>query len=127
MKMTEDIFAYFKKDIETRPLSSPYLLSSFLQYTSEKKEIIFLFIEEDDFCIKIKKAIQTSYLSDIAFYYSNAVNLEKNKVEIPILIGKRVTNQYVLYICKEGFCEYPLQEKEEILITLRKHFPSIGL
>lgn len=127
MKMAEDIFTYFKKDIETRPLSSPYLLSSFLQYTSEKKEIIFLYKEEDDFCSKIKKAIQTSYLSDIAFYYSDEANLEKNKVEIPILIGKRVTNQYVLYICKEGFCEYPIQEKEEILITLRKQFPSIGL
>ena len=75
----------------------------------------------------VKRAIQTSYLSDIAFYYSDEVSLEKNKVGIPILIGKRVTNQYVLYICKEGFCEYPLQEKEEILIALRNNFPSIGL
>lgn len=126
IKKTEDIFTYFQRDIETRPLSSSYMLSSYLLYTKDKKEIIFLFQLEDEFCIYIKNKIQTSLTPEVSFYYANEIQFKKNKTEIPFLYGKEVTEPYVLYICKEGICENPIYDKEKIISALIYHLPSCG-
>jgi uncharacterized protein len=126
MKKTEEIFTYFQRDLETRPLSSSYMLSSYLLYIKEKKEIIFLFQVEDDFCTYIKSKIQTSYAPEVSFYYANENQFKKNKTEIPFLYGKEVTEPYVLYICKKGICETPIFDREEIISALIHHLPSCG-
>ncbi len=126
MKKTEDIYTYFQRDLETRPLSSSYMLSSYLLYTKEKKEIIFLFQLEDEFCTYIKNKIQISFTPEVSFYYANENLFQKNKTEIPFLYGKEVTEPYVLYICKEGICENPIFNREKIISALIHHLPSCG-
>ncbi len=123
----EKIFKYYKKDIETRPLSSSFLLKSYLYYLETKFEIILISKVRDEFSDKIIHFFQTSHIPNLAFCFILSSDFGDMKEKIPFLKGKYPEDPYTLYICKETICEVPQYTKESIISKLKDKFPQIGL
>jgi uncharacterized protein len=124
---TENIFKYYKKELEIRPLSSSFLLKSYLYYLETKFEIILISKEKDEFSDKIIHFFQTSHIPNLAFCFLLSSDFGDMKEKIPFLHGKHPEDPYTLYICKETICEAPLFTKESIISKLTDKFPLIGL
>jgi uncharacterized protein len=124
---TENIFKYYKKELEIRPLSSSFLLKSYLYYLETKFEIILISKEKDEFSDKIIHFFQTSHIPNLAFCFLLSSDFGDMKEKIPFLQGKHPEDPYTLYICKETICEAPLFTKESIISKLTDKFPLIGL
>jgi uncharacterized protein len=124
---TENIFKYYKKELEIRPLSSSFLLKSYLYYLETKFEIILISKEKDEFSDKIIHFFQTSHIPNLAFCFLLSSDFGDMKEKIPFLKGKHPEDPYTLYICKETICEAPLFTKESIISKLTDKFPLIGL
>lgn len=126
LNKTENIFKYLKKDIEQRPLSSSFLLKSFMEYSHEKKEIVLTVKEDTEDTLKIKKYFQSAYHPDVEFIYISKNNYKFSE-NIPIMEGKKPNEESaILYICKFGVCERPVVGINEILMNLRHLYPEIG-
>lgn len=123
----EKIFKYYKKDLETRPLSSPFLLKSYLYYLETKYEIILISKERDEFSNKIIHYFQTSHIPNLAFCFLLSSDFGEMKENIPFLQGKHPEDPYTLYICKETICEKPLFTKDSIISNLKDKFPLVGI
>jgi uncharacterized protein YyaL (SSP411 family) len=124
---TENIFKYYKKELEIRPLSSSFLLKSYLYYLETKFEIILISKEKDEFSDKIIHFFQTSHIPNLAFCFLLSSDFGDMKEKIPFLQGKHPEDPYTLYICKETICEAPQFTKESIISKLTDKFPLIGL
>lgn len=123
----EKIFRYYKKDLEIRPLSSPFLLKSYLHFLEVKYEIIFISEGKDEFSNSILHFFQSNHIPNLAFCFVILSEFGKMTEKIPFLKGKNPEGSYTLYICRETLCEVPLFSRESIAKKLKDIFPGIGL
>lgn len=106
------IFSYFKSELENRAISYSYLLSAYLFYKSEPKEIVVIGETNDPRVAKSLELLSRFYLPNSVVAFSEPLSLEKNAQYVPIL-KDRETQDFAIHICKKGVCELPLHSVEE--------------
>ncbi len=111
-KRAEKIFSYFKSELENRAISYSFLLSAYLFYKSEPKEIVIIGEKNDPRIEQTLQLLSQSYLPNSVVAFCEPLSLKENSKYIPIL-ESRETKEFAIYICKRGVCERPLYSLEE--------------
>ncbi|MCB1178348.1 MAG: thioredoxin domain-containing protein, partial [Leptospiraceae bacterium] len=113
-KVVEDIFKYFKTDIDTRPVSHPFMLKAYMLYNSEINEIVVVHKKHSPKAGEAVGIINKYYFPNSIVVVSSLEELPENSKVIPLLENRESDHEIAIYICKKGICDLPIYNLEDL-------------
>ncbi|MCP5495228.1 MAG: thioredoxin domain-containing protein [Leptospiraceae bacterium] len=112
------IYKYFSEGLEGQSIHHTVMLSSYLFFTSAKKEVVVI---GDKSSQKVKDVIHylnSSYLPNVVVAVSDLEDLDESSKVIPLFYNRRSDKDLVIYVCKEGACELPIYTLDDLKKSL---------
>ncbi len=110
--LIESLFQFFSEDIEKRGISYPYMLKSYLYYTTNTKQIVVTGKKEDTDVKKVLEYFKTNYFPNTILIYHDG-NKDSESI-VPILKDKYISDECKIYICENQTCSLPINSLEEL-------------
>lgn len=127
LKQAEDIFRAAKMYIETYPPGACYHLIALNRYFHRKAPTLVIALDEQRNLEKeIKEFLASAFHPHAEIIWKSHEDTLLSAL-IPSLVDKKpIDGQTAVYICRQGQCEVPLIQKEDILKALRTDFLTRG-
>jgi len=103
--------------LNKNPLDVPSWFKLYYQMEEEQIEILISGQNRDDLFEEAKKYILSSYLPNLLFVSSNGTD---NKIDLPIMKGRKNDGNTKIYICKNYICDLPLENMTDLIEKLDK-------
>ena len=103
--------------LNKNPLDVPSWFKLYYQMEEEQVEILISGQNRDDLFMEAKKHILSSYLPNLLFISSNGAD---NKMDLPIMNGRKDDAKTKIYICKNYICDLPLENMTDLIEQLDK-------
>lgn len=120
LSQAEDVFRAVAKYLEAYSPGYCYHVMALQRYYDlDAPTLVVVLNESEDFFFQLKKTISSLYIPHALVLF---VREEDNLGEyVPLVGGKEaVAGKTTLYICREGVCEKPLNDFDEILQSLHR-------
>ncbi|CRX38656.1 thioredoxin domain-containing protein [Estrella lausannensis] len=120
LHQAEDIFKAAAKFLEAYSPGYCYHVMALLRYYDhDAPTIIVALNESEDFYFQLKKTISTLYIPHALVLF---INEDDSLGEwLPMIRGKEaLQGRTTLYICREGVCEKPITDFDEMLLSLHR-------
>ena len=113
LQKAEEIFKYFKVELETRAISHSFLLNAYQYYLSEPKEIVIVGDKNSTEVKTCLSLLNQTYLPNIVVCFCDHLDFQEHSQIIPILEDKKTQKDFVVYICQAGTCQAPIYNLDE--------------
>ncbi|MCX7998419.1 MAG: thioredoxin domain-containing protein, partial [Leptospiraceae bacterium] len=110
----EKIFTYFKAELENRGISYSYMLSAYLFYKSDPKEIVIVGSKTNQQVQNTLKLLAQTYLPNAIIAFCEPLDLDESSKYVPVLHGRDSMKDFSVYICNRGVCDLPLHSYSDI-------------
>lgn len=120
-EMAEDVFKAVGEFMQTFPPGACYHLLAFLRYLDAKAPVCVIALNEGrEWEDEVREALFSAYIPTGVVVWKGAEDILFEKL-LPAHGDKvPVEGKTTLYVCRQGVCEAPLYEKDEILERIRK-------
>lgn len=108
------IFRFFSEGIERQSINYPVMLSAYLFFTGDKREIVIIGDKKSKEMTQVIQYLNTSYLPDVVIAACDKSEVMEHTKTIPLFENRYTDKDLVIYICRNGACELPIYSLDEL-------------